>query len=215
MAFDDPYTLLELIGTVAFAVSGGSVAVRAGMDWLGVAVLAAVTAVGGGTLRDLLLGQLPVGWVQHPWFVWAALATAAVVIAEAYWHPRRAPDSLRLVLVADAAGLAVFTVTGTLLALASGASDPVAVLLGVVTGTGGGIARDVLARQRPLVLVGQIYALTAVAGAALLVVAGNVGLAPGLARWIAIALIFVTRLLAIHYSWSLPHFPTEATRRAR
>ena len=61
MAFDDPYTLLELIGTVAFAVSGGSVAVRAGMDWLGVAVLAAVTAVGGGTLRDLLLGQLPVG----------------------------------------------------------------------------------------------------------------------------------------------------------
>ncbi len=109
----------------------------------------------------------------------------------------------------------MFTVTGTLLALASGASDPVAVLLGVVTGTGGGIARDVLARQRPLVLVGQIYALTAVAGAALLVVAGNVGLAPGLARWIAIALIFVTRLLAIHYSWSLPHFPTEATRRAR
>jgi uncharacterized membrane protein YeiH len=180
------------------------------MDWLGVAVLAVVAAVGGGTLRDLLLGRLPVGWISAPWPVWVALGTAAVVIAEAYWHPRKAPDSRRVVLVADAAGLSVFTVTGTLLALAAGVTGPVAVLLGVVTGTGGGVARDILARQRPLILVGQIYAITAAAGATVLVVLTDAHAPPEVARWTAIAVTLVLRLLAIRYSWSLPRLPKPA-----
>src|SRR5215472_17032768 len=108
MAVGEPYLVLEYIGTVAFAVSGGAVAIRAGMDWLGGAVVA---AVGGGTVRDLLLVRLPVSWILDPWPVRVALGTAAVVIAEAYWHPRKAPDSRRVILIADAAGLAVFTVT--------------------------------------------------------------------------------------------------------
>ena len=207
MAVGEPYLVLEYIGTVAFAVSGGAVAIRAGMDWLGVAVLAVVAAVGGGTVRDLLLGRLPVGWILDPWPVWVALGTAAVVIAEAYWHPRKAPDSRRLILIADAAGLAVFTVTGTLLALAAGVSGPVAVLMGVVTGTGGGVARDVLARQRPLILVGQIYALTAAAGATALVILTDAHAPAEVARWAAIAVALVLRLLAIRYSWSLPRIP--------
>jgi uncharacterized membrane protein YeiH len=209
MALGDPYLVLEYVGTVAFAVSGGAVAVRAGMDWLGVAVLAIVTAVGGGTVRDLLLGRLPVGWIQDPWPVWVALGTAAVVIAEAYRHPSKAPDSRRVVLIADAAGLAVFTVTGTLLALATGTTGPVAVLLGVVTGTGGGVARDVLAQQRPLILVGQIYALTAAAGATVLVVLTDANAPQEVARWTAIAVALVLRLLAIRYSWSLPRLPSK------
>jgi uncharacterized membrane protein YeiH len=207
MTMGDPYLVLEYIGTVAFAVSGGAVAVRNGMDWLGVAVLAVVAAVGGGTVRDLLLGRLPVGWILDPWPVWVALGTAAVVIAEAYWHPRRAPDSRRVILIADAAGLAVFTITGTLLALASGVSGPVAVLMGVVTGTGGGVARDVLARQRPLVLAGQVYALTAAAGATVLVVLTDAHAPAEVARWTAIAVALLLRLLAIRYSWSLPRLP--------
>ena len=215
MALGDPYLILEYVGTVAFAVSGGAVAVRAGMDWLGVAVLAVVAAIGGGTLRDLLLDRLPVGWIQDPWPVWVALGTAAVVIAEAYRHPRKPPDSLRVVLVADAAGLAVFTATGTVLALAAGASGPVAVLLGVVTGTGGGVARDVLARQRPLVLVGQIYALTAAAGSIVLVLLTDAHAAAEIARWTAIAVSLVLRLLAIRYSWSLPRLPRDGKAGAR
>jgi uncharacterized membrane protein YeiH len=207
MAAGAPDLVLESVGTVAFAVSGGAVAVRAGMDWLGVAVLAVVTAVGGGTLRDLLLGRLPVSWIQDPWPVWLALATAAVVVAEAYWHPRKAPDSRRIVLWADAAGLAGFTVAGTQLALASGTGAPVAVLLGVVTGTGGGVARDVLARQRPLILIGQIYALTAAAGAATLVLLTFADVPLAVARWIAIAVALGLRLLAIRFSWSLPRIP--------
>ena len=142
--------------------------------------------------------------------VWVALGTAAVVIAEAYWHPRKAPDSRRVILVADAAGLAVFTVTGTLLALAAGAAGPVAVLLGVVTGTGGGIARDVLARQRPLVLADQIYALSAAAGSVVLVVLTDAHAPAEVARWGAIAVALVLRLLAIRYSWSLPRFPSRS-----
>jgi uncharacterized membrane protein YeiH len=209
MAGGEPYLALEYIGSAAFAVSGATVAVRAAMDWLGVAVLAVVAAVGGGTLRDLLLGRLPVGWIQDPWPVLVALGTAAVVIADAYWHPRRAPDSLRVVLIADAAGLAAFTVNGTLLALAAGVSGPVAVLLGVVSGTGGGVVRDVLARQRALILVGQIYALTAVAGATILVVLTDAHAPPEVARWIAVAVAFVLRMLAIRYSWSLPRFPSK------
>jgi uncharacterized membrane protein YeiH len=207
MAVGEPYLVLEYIGTVAFAVSGGAVAIRAGMDWLGVAVLAVVAAVGGGTVRDLLLGRLPVSWILDPWPVWVALGTAAVVIAEAYWHPRKAPDSRRVILIADAAGLAVFTVTGTLLALAAGVSGPVAILLGVVTGTGGGVARDVLARQRPLILVGQIYALSAAAGATVLVILTDAHAPAEVARWAAIAIALVLRLLAIRYSWSLPRIP--------
>ena len=215
MALGDPYLVLEYAGTVAFAVSGGAVAARAGMDWLGVAVLAVVAAVGGGTLRDLLLGRFPVGWIQDPWPVWVALGTAAVVIAEAYWHPRKAPDSRRVVLVADAAGLSVFTVTGTLLALAAGVTGPVAILLGVVTGTGGGVARDILARQRPLILVGQIYAITAAVGATVLVVLTDAHAPSEVARWTAIAVTLVLRLLAIRYSWSLPRLPTKPTRTSR
>jgi len=77
---NDAFTLLEAIGTIAFALSGGTVAVRAGMDWLGVVVLAVVTAVGGGTLRDVLLGQFPIRWVEHPWPVALACACAVIVI---------------------------------------------------------------------------------------------------------------------------------------
>ena len=212
MALGDPYLVLEYIGTVAFAVSGAAVAARAGMDWLGVAVLAVITAVGGGTVRDLLLGRLPVGWIQDPWPVWVALGTAAVIIAEAYWHPRKAPDSYRVVLVADAAGLAVFTVTGTLLALAANATGPVAVMLGVVTGTGGGVARDILARQRPLILVGQIYAITAAVGSTVLVVLTDAHAPSEVARWTAIAVVLALRLLAIRYSWSLPRLPSKPAR---
>jgi len=144
--------------------------------------------------------------------VWVALGTAAVVIAEAYWHPRKAPDSRRVILVADAAGLAVFTVTGTLLALAAGAAGPVAVLLGVVTGTGGGIARDVLARQRPLVLADQIYALSAAAGSVVLVVLTDAHAPAEVTRWGAITVALVLRLLAIRYSWSLPRLPSKPER---
>ncbi len=205
-ALVDPYEWLELVGTAAFAVSGAMVAVRGRMDWLGVAVLAFVTATGGGTLRDLLLGITPVTWLTSSGTVVVALVTSVAVIWAATRHPQSRPDSWKVVLIADAAGLAVFTTSGTLIALAAGAGPTVSALMGVTTGTAGGVLRDVLARQRPLLLVGEIYALAAAAGAVLLVMLRSGGVDAGAARWASIALILLLRLLALRHKWSLPRF---------
>ena len=199
----DAFAGLQLVGLIAFALSGAAVAVRAGMDWLGIVVLATITSIGGGTIRDLLIGG-GVGWVAEPWPIWVALATSIVVIGVSHWSPKHEPDSLKLVLVADAAGLAVFTVLGTTLALSAGVERDVAVLLGVVTGVGGGVIRDVLAGQRPLVLVGQVYALTAIAGSVLFVGLDAADLDRDLARWSAVTATFVLRVLAIRFDWTLP-----------
>lgn len=199
----DAFAGLQLVGLVAFALSGAAVAVRAGMDWLGIVVLSTITSIGGGTIRDLLIGG-GVGWVAEPWPIWVALVTSVVVIAVSHWRPQHEPDSLRVVLVADAAGLAVFTVLGTTLALSAGVERDVAVLLGVVSGVGGGVIRDVLAGQRPLVLVGQVYALSAIAGSVLFVALDAADLDRDVARWSAVAVTFVLRVLAIRFNWTLP-----------
>lgn len=211
MPTTDPFGLLEIVGTIAFAVSGGAVAVRAGMDWLGVIVLAVVTAVGGGTLRDLLLGQVPVSWMVHPWPLAVALVTGVLVILIASRRPHLAMDSLSPVLVADAIGLAAFTVGGTQASLIAGQIGVVAVILGVVTGAGGGVIRDLLASQRPLILVGQIYALAALGGATLLVLLDTWGLPAVGARWAAVAVILAVRLAAIRWDWALPRFTPAKT----
>lgn len=199
----DAFAGLQLVGLVAFALSGAAVAVRAGMDWLGIVVLSTITSIGGGTIRDLLIGG-GVGWVAEPWPIWVALVTSVVVITVSHWRPQHEPDSLRVVLVADAAGLAVFTVLGTTLALSAGVERDVAVLLGVVSGVGGGVIRDVLAGQRPLVLVGQVYALSAIAGSVLFVALDAADLDRDVARWSAVAVTFVLRVLAIRFDWTLP-----------
>lgn len=206
VATTDPFALLTVIGTVAFALSGGAVAVRAGMDWLGVIVLAVVTAVGGGTLRQLLLGEFPVSWVIDPWPLGVAIAAGIVVIVVGHRIPHVALDSPRAYLVADAAGLAAFTVTGTLASLAAGVSGWIAIALGVVTGAGGGVIRDVLARRRPLVLVGQIYALASLAGAAAVVLLADAGAPDAVTRWVGVLLVLAIRLAAIRWRWSLPAF---------
>lgn len=202
----DAFLVLEVLGTVAFAVSGGAVAVRAGMDWLGVVVLAVIAAIGGGTLRDLLTGTLPVSWVIAPWPVLVAILTGLTVIVIGHRVPRVSLDSWTAVLVADAAGLAAFTVTGAVTTLSEGATNAVAVILAVVTGTGGGVLRDVLARERPLILVGQIYALASIVGACVVVVLTNIGAADSVVRWSAVAVILALRLAAVRWRWSLPRF---------
>lgn len=202
----DPFRAAEVIGIVAFAVSGGYAAVRAGMDWVGVVVLAVVVAVGGGTIRDLLLGVEPVWWVSAPGDLITAMVTAVVVIAVATLHPQSKPDTWRTVLYADAIGLAAFTVVGTSIALAHDVRPWIAVIFGVVTGTGGGVIRDVLVRRKPLVLVGEIYALAAVAGGVLYTVLREVEVRSGVAGAAAMALILVVRAMAMRWHWGLPRF---------
>ncbi len=203
----DLFHAAEFVGIVAFAVSGGYAAVRAGMDWLGVLVLGVVVAVGGGTLRDVLLGEQPVWWVRDPQQMIVALVTAAVVIVVATLRPQTKPDSWRTVLYADAVGLAAFTITGTSIALVHGVPGWIAVGFGVITGTGGGVIRDVLVRRKPLILVGEIYALAAVAGGALYVLLRETTLDSGVAAAAAMAVVLAIRAGAMRWHWQLPHFP--------
>lgn len=198
------FTTLAVLGTVAFAVSGAAAAARASMDWLGAVVLAVVVAIGGGTIRDLLLGEFPVSWLRSLWPVFVAIGTAVIVIAALRWRPHAQPEKNTLVLVADAAGLSAFTVLGTDIGLEAGLAPFAAVILGVITGVGGGVLRDLLTGNRPAVLVGQIYAVAAIAGGALFAVLVSADVAEDVAVWLSVASILGIRLLAIRYDWHLP-----------
>lgn len=191
---------MEALGTIVFALSGAVVGSRRGMDLLGVLVLAYVTAVAGGILRDVLIGVIPptaiTGW--HG----LALSVAAGIVGFFWtgWLERiRAP-----VRLLDAAGLGIFAVTGTQTALEHGLSPPMAAVLGMMTGIGGGVMRDVLTARVPIVFRAEIYAAAALAGSGVVVI-GEYGGAPEVATQIAgAALCFLLRVIAIRRGWRLP-----------
>ncbi|MCH9815141.1 MAG: TRIC cation channel family protein [Actinomycetia bacterium] len=200
---------LEVIGTVVFALSGVMAAARSSMDWLGGMVLGLVVAVGGGTIRDLVIGETPVNWVEDPWPLAVAAITAVVLTAFLSWRPITDIDNWGPVLLLDAVGLAVFVVLGAGVTLRAGVPWYMAILLGVVTGVGGGVIRDLLTDQKPAVLVGPIYALAGFAGSALYVILIELGLFTRFAIWLPIALVIVLRVLAIRGNWHLPLLATS------
>ena len=206
------FVALEVVGTVAFAVSGVMAAGRARMDWLGAFVLAIVVAIGGGTVRDVLLGRLPVSWLEQSWPVLVAAATAAAMLVAVRFHPGTDPSNWTLITVADAIGLSTFVVVGTDVGLQSGLSPFLAVLLGVVTGVGGGVIRDVLTGNRPMVLVGQVYAVAGLVGGTLYALLTELGAGPA-SVWLPVAVIFGLRMLAVRRDWNLPKAMPESEVR--
>lgn len=192
--------LADMAGVAVFAAEGAMVGLVSGLDLLGILVLAFVTALGGGVIRDLLLGAAPPdalrGW-QYPAIAFAA--GWAVILAHGA-VPRFPP---MLVLTLDAAGLALFAVAGTQKALSLGIQPFIATLMGTITGVGGGVMRDLLLARVPLVLNADIYATAAFAGAVVLVMArrGGSPVAAGLAGGLA---CFALRMLAVWQGWSLP-----------
>jgi len=194
--------LLELAGVAVFAVSGALMAAEKRMDPFGFVVLGTVTAIGGGTLRDLVLGGGPVFWVDQPDF----LMVCIVVSLPVFWLARLLRSVQTSLLWFDALGMAMFTVTGTHKALAMGAPGVVAGTMGVMSAAFGGILRDVICGERPLLLHSDVYATAALAGAILLVQADALGLSPMTANWGAFALIFVIRAGAIRFGWSIPSY---------
>jgi uncharacterized membrane protein YeiH len=208
----------ELLGVTVFALSGGLVAARRGMDLFGAVVLALVAGLGGGTIRDVLLGATPPVNLSNGWAL--GLACAAGVVAF-YWD-LGLERFRRAVLVLDAGGLGLFTVNGAVTALVLGAPPLAAVLLGVVTGIGGGVLRDVLSGQVPVVLQDDIYAVPSLAGSVAVVLlwqAGAWSVPTGLG--VAAAVIGV-RLLARRRRWHLrrtdtqpPAWPERPPRSAR
>jgi uncharacterized membrane protein YeiH len=192
---------LDLAGTAVFAISGAATGVKHRLDVFGVCVLAFVAGNAGGIARDVLLGVTPpaalAGWHNSGASLLAALLTFC-------WHPRL--ERLRTpILLFDAAGLGLFAVTGTAKALAFGLHPLVAAMLGVLTGVGGGMIRDLLVREIPTVLRAEVYAMAALAGAAV-VVAGQLLDLPTTVPTMVIGavLCFALRLLSIRRGWSLP-----------
>jgi uncharacterized membrane protein YeiH len=194
---------LDLVGTFVFALSGAVLGTRRNMDVFGVLVLAFVTAVSGGILRDLLLGAVPPEAIAN----WHALAISTIAGLFAFCFQAPILRFRTPVLVLDAAGLGVFAVAGTYKALEHGLSPPMAALLGMISGIGGGMVRDVLTARVPVVLQAEIYAVAALA-AALVVVAGNwLALSPAMVSLPAIGLCLALRLVAISRGWKLPVAP--------
>lgn len=191
---------LDLAGTAVFAVSGAAIGVKHRLDVFGVGVLAFVAGNAGGMLRDVLIGAVPPaafsGW-QH---VTVSLLAGVITF---FWHPRL--ERLRTpILLFDAAGLALFAVSGTQKALAFGLDPLIAALLGMLTGIGGGMLRDVFVNEVPTVLREDLYAVAALAGAAVVVAGHLFQLPPTPTTIVGAGLCFGTRMVAIRRGWSLP-----------
>jgi len=194
------YTL-ELLGVAVFAVSGVLAAGRKNLDWLGVAIIAIVTAIGGGTLRDLLLDRHPIFWIANTTYLWVILGATAVTLAYVrFWIATR-----RALLVADALGLAFFTIAGVQLAEMAGHPDLIALLMGAITGVAGGVFRDVLTAEIPLVMrPGRLYATAAILGAAGYLLLEGLGVPSEAAALAGMGMIVALRLAAILWRLELP-----------
>ena len=192
--------VLDLVGVLVFAVSGGLVAVKKQLDLFGVLVLALVAGLGGGVLRDLLIGSIPPTGVSD----WRLIAAGALGgLLTFLWHPAFGRIS-RIVKVLDAVGLGAFCVAGALKALALGMPALTCVIVGTLTAIGGGMLRDILAREVPEVLTRELYAVPALLGATLVVVANELHL---LHWWVALGAaltVFGLRMLAVLLDLNAP-----------
>ena len=199
----DAVLVVSVIGTVAFALSGVMAATEAGMDWLGGVVLAAVAAIGGGTIRDLLIDSR-VFWIADEWPLIVSLVTAAAAIVVLRARPSVDPRRASWYVASDAVGLGAFAVVGTSIALESGTSSFIAAFMGVITGVGGGVLRDVFARRMPIVFVGEIYAVAALIGTLshLVLVEARAGEIAEL--WVPLAVVVAVRAVAVRWSLRLP-----------
>lgn len=193
--------VLDLFGTGVFAVAGALVAGRKRMDIFGVIVVAMATAIGGGTIRDIVL-ERRVFWVVDPLYLYVAAGAAVVTFFMGPFFHRQ----WTMLLVADALGLAVFTVIGAEKALTMSAPAIVVVMMGVMTGAAGGIIRDVLCNDIPLILTREIYATASFAGATLLFGLRYAGVGDTPRMVAAVAAVLAIRLSAIHWRLALPVF---------
>ncbi len=221
---------IDLIGTIAFAISGAMVAGRKGMDIFGVNILAVVTATGGGVIRDLLLGNVPPVMFRYPIFVLVSVITANLVFLQLYRH-KEMPHRLHQIYETglfwfDTLGLAAFTVDGVFMGIRAGYGNNLflIVFVGVITGIGGGIIRDLLAAKMPDVFVKHVYAVASIAGALVcalvwrctpsvqmaagsaetMIQAAEAGRGTFFSMAAGIAVTILLRFLAAHYRWNLP-----------
>jgi len=215
MITDTIISILEIIGTIAFAISGAFIAISSGLDIFGVVCIGCITALGGGVIRDVLIGRTPPAVFQNLQMVALAAVTAIIVFIIARCN-RRKFNPLRQKVeyvnnIFDAMGLAAFSVMGTEVAFSEGVSDNafLAVVLGMLTGIGGGVIRDVLTDDTPVVFRKYVYALASIAGSVLYYVMRLKMENPVFPAILSMVLVFVIRMLATKYRWSLPKIRFE------
>lgn len=201
-------TVTEILGTVAFAISGAMVAVKKRMDILGVIVLGVITAVGGGVIRDLLLGITPPTAFQNPVYVAWAFVTSIIVFVMVglRWDEKSRKRFDMWLNMADALGLGIFASMGVRTAISCGYADNafLSVFVGVLTGVGGGMLRDSLAGEVPKIFRKRIYAVAALAGAVIYYCIADRIVSQTMAILLASTAVVCIRLLATHYEWDLP-----------
>jgi uncharacterized membrane protein YeiH len=194
-----------LLGVAVFAVSGALEAGRKHFDWLGVTVIAFVTAVGGGTLRDLLLDQ-NIFWIRDTTYVYAVLAATALTLIYVRF---RSPPRTSL-LIADALGLALFTISGAQIAESQNLPPIIVIFMGTITGAVGGVVRDVLCGEVPILLrPAELYATTAIAGASVYLILQELDVEVGTSAFIGMAVIAAFRIAAIYWKLRLPVFSVQ------
>jgi len=192
--------VLDLFGIAVFATTEALSARERDMDVFGVIVIALVTAIGGGSLRDVLLGRTPVFWIQDTTYI--IIGTIFALLTAPATHFKLLPR--RPLLIADAFGLAVFTVIGTQIALDNGVSSLIAIILGVMSAVAGGVIRDLLSDQIPLILRKEIYATASFCGALAYLLCQNLPVVMTFSTTIGVLTTLLLRLAAIRWGWSLP-----------
>jgi uncharacterized membrane protein YeiH len=192
---------LDLAGVGLFAVSGALAGIHRGLDLFGIAVIAAVTGMGGGTLRDVVLGRHPILWIRDPKYLYVILLAAAIaVIGQSVL-----PNLETAFLVADAMGLALFALSGAQ-SVEEDHAWIIIVVMGTMSGVAGGVIRDVLSGIAPLLLRRDVYATAAIGGICLYLVLQQLGVKRTTAFFIGIAAVVAIRLLSLKFQWQLPAF---------
>ncbi|MGE0080084.1 MAG: trimeric intracellular cation channel family protein [Thiohalomonadaceae bacterium] len=193
----------DLFGTAVFAIAGALTAGRKGMDLFGVLVVALVTALGGGTLRDIILDNHPVAWIRDDTYI---LVSCLAALGTVLWVRFTGPLPEKWLLVADAFGLAVFTVIGAEVALAHQTPVSTAIIMGAMTGVAGGVIRDIICNEIPLIFHKEIYATACLSGALALVALKTLALPAGVDTALAMLTVLGIRLAAIRWHLALPRF---------
>ncbi len=201
------WLLFDVIGTIAFAISGALLGVQRRMDIFGILILALVTAIGGGIVRDVMVGRIPPTSLQTGLYISITLITVGIIfIMYRYGWNRyiEGKGATKVYLTADALGLASFTVTGATIGITVDPGNLVlTVVLGVITAVGGGIIRDILAHRTPSVLKEEVYALPALLGSIIYYVVCGMG-HQIMASYATFLIVFIIRMVALEYHWNLP-----------
>ncbi len=196
------FTILDLLGTVAFAISGALAAMNRKLDLFGIFIIGFVTAIGGGTLRDALIGRTPVMWMENTIYIYliGVVTILSIIFRNKIYHLKTS------LFLFDTIGLGIFTITGVETGIQNGLDPIVCITLGVMTGTFGGVIRDILCNEIPVIFRKEIYATASIAGAVVFIILYDLNVDTNLIYIVTSLIIISIRLIVVKYKISLPTF---------